>query len=150
MPEVTQHEGTISLAGRVCRTCVRFAGAYIGTLRHVQKALERAVAGPTSKLRMRMQPFLNSNLVTTQDKLSILQYAAGPRSLAGHLARVQSEIQVARAFKLGDELFDSEFGPRTQHCPDSQKAPSTQDSQEDTSSKPNCQGILEVSASSHF
>ena len=111
MPEVTQHEleGTISLAGRVSRTCVRFAGAYIGTLRHVQKALERAVAGPTSKLRMRMQPFLNSNLVTTQDKLSILQYAAGPRSLAGHLARVQSEIQVARAFKLGDELFRATY-----------------------------------------
>ncbi len=67
---------------------MRFAGAYIGTLRHVQKALlvERAVAGPTSKLRMRMQPLLNSNLVTTQDKLSILrlQYAAGPRSPAGH------------------------------------------------------------------
>jgi hypothetical protein len=27
------HEDTVSLVGKVCRTCVRFAGAQIGTLR---------------------------------------------------------------------------------------------------------------------
>jgi hypothetical protein len=37
------HEGTVSLVGKVTRTCVRFAGAYIGTLQFVQEALKKAV-----------------------------------------------------------------------------------------------------------
>ena len=41
------HEGTASLVGKVTRTCVRFAGAYIGTLKFVQEALKKAVAGPS-------------------------------------------------------------------------------------------------------
>ena len=41
------HEGTASLAGKVTRTCVRFAGAHIGTLKFVQEALKKTVAGPS-------------------------------------------------------------------------------------------------------
>jgi hypothetical protein len=99
------HEGTVSLVGKVTRTCVRFAGAYIGTLKFVQEALKKAVAGPNSKLRQRMVPFARSSLVSTQHKLAILHRAAGGRTLVGHLARAQSAEQVAEAFELGDELF---------------------------------------------
>jgi hypothetical protein len=55
------HEGTVSLilVGKVTRTCLRFAGAQIGTLKFVQEALKKTVAGPNSKLpvRQRMVPF---------------------------------------------------------------------------------------------
>ncbi len=64
------YEGTTSLMGKVCRTCVSFAGGEIGTLRYVQEALKKAVAGPNSKLRQRMVPFAGSSLVSTQHKLS--------------------------------------------------------------------------------
>ena len=99
------HEGTASLAGKVTRTSVRFAGAHIGTLKFVQEALKKTVAGPNSKLRQRMVPFAKSSLVSTQHKLAILHRAAGGRTLAGYLARTQSAEQVAEAFELGDELF---------------------------------------------
>jgi hypothetical protein len=99
------HEGTVSLVGKVTRTCVRFAGAHIGTLKFVQEALKKTVAGPNSKLRQRMVPFTRSSLVSTQQKLAILHRAAGGRTLVGHLARAQSAEQVAEAFELGDELF---------------------------------------------
>jgi hypothetical protein len=81
------HEGTVSLVGNVTRTCVRFAGAHIGTLKFVQEAPKKAVAGPNSKLRQRMVPFARSSLVPTQHKLAILHRAAGGRTLVGHLAR---------------------------------------------------------------
>ena len=103
------HEGTVSLldslVGKVTRTCVRFAGAHIGTLKFVQEALKKAVAGPNSKLRQRMVPFARSSLVPTQHKLAILHRAAGGRALVGNLARAQSAEQIAEAFELGDELF---------------------------------------------
>ena len=95
----------MSLVGKVTRTCVRFAGAYIGTLKFVQEALKKAVAGPNSKLRQRMIPFARSSLVSAQHKLAILHRAAGGRTLVGFLARAQSAEQVAEAFELGDELF---------------------------------------------
>jgi hypothetical protein len=101
------YEGTVSLVGKVTRTCVRFAGAHwhIGTRKFVQEALKKAVAGPNSKLRQRMVPLARSSLVPTQHKLAILHRAAGGRTLVGHLARAQSAEQVAEAFELGDELF---------------------------------------------
>jgi hypothetical protein len=85
------HEGTVSLIGKVTRTCLRFAGAQIGTLKpeFVQEALnlKKTVAGPNSKLpvRQRMLPFTRSSLVSTQHKLAILHRAAGGRTLVGHL-----------------------------------------------------------------
>ncbi len=99
------HEGTVSLVGKVCRTCVKFAGAHIGTLKYVREALKKTVAGPNSKLRQRMVPFARSSLVSTQHKLAILHRAARGRTLVGFLARAQSAEQVAEAFDLGDELF---------------------------------------------
>ena len=53
----------------------------VGTLKFVQEALKKAVAGQNSKLRQRMVPFARSSLVSTQHKLAILHRAAGGRTL---------------------------------------------------------------------
>ncbi len=68
------HEGTVSLVGKVTRTCVRFAGAHIGTLSFVQEALKKAVAGRNSKLRQRMVPFARSSLVPARLSTSSPSY----------------------------------------------------------------------------
>ncbi len=76
----------------------------MGNKGKVSAALVRAVTGPRSKLNNRMIPFLNLNspLVTLQNKLAILQSAAGERSLCGYLlvARGHSAEQAREAFEL--------------------------------------------------
>ena len=99
-----QHEGTKILPAGVIRDCLKFAGVFIGDERKVSEALVNAVAGPRSKLRNRMVPFLNSPLVKLQHKLCILQSAAGERSLCCHFGRGQSKEQVRRAFEEAEIL----------------------------------------------
>ncbi len=97
-----RHEGTQILPAGVNRNCLKFAGIFtMGDPGKVSVALERAVAGPRSKLTNRMVPFLNSPLVNLQpeNKLCILHHdaAAGERSLAlrlfqvGHLGLQRAE-----------------------------------------------------------
>ncbi len=56
-----------------------------------------------------MIPFLNSPLVTLQNKLVILQEAAGERSLYNHLARGHSEEQAREALEQAETLFSSTY-----------------------------------------
>jgi hypothetical protein len=83
------YEGTRILPAGVNREYLKFAGICIGNKGKVSAsaALVKAVTGDRSKLRKRMIPFLNSPLVTFQNKFVILQWAAGERSLYNHLAR---------------------------------------------------------------
>ena len=94
-----RHEGTKILPAGVNRDFLKFAGIRIGNEGKVSAALVKAVTGDRSKLRNRMLPFLNSSLVTLQNKLVILQRAAGERSLYNHLARGHSEEQAREAFE---------------------------------------------------
>jgi hypothetical protein len=80
-------EGTKILPAGVNRSYLKFAGICIGNEDKVSAALVKAVTGDRSKLTNRMIPFLNSPLVTLQNKLVILQSAAGERPLYNHLAR---------------------------------------------------------------
>ena len=57
---------------------MRFAGAHIGTLKFVQEALKKTVAGPNSKLRQRMVPFAKSSLVSS-DSAQTSHLASGGR-----------------------------------------------------------------------
>ena len=54
-------------------------------------------------------PFLNSPLVKLQHKLCIAQWAAGERSLCGHLGRGQSKAQAQRAFEQAEILFSDTY-----------------------------------------
>jgi hypothetical protein len=56
-----------------------------------------------------MIPFLNSPLVTLQNKLCIVQSAAGERSLMGHFARGQSKEQARSAFWHAEVLFRATY-----------------------------------------
>ena len=56
-----------------------------------------------------MIPFLNSPLVTLQNKFVILQWAAGERSLYNHLARGHSEEQAREAFEQAEILFSNTY-----------------------------------------
>ena len=102
-----RYEGTKDLPAGVNRKYLKFAGIFIGDegKPEVIAALENAVAGPRSKLKNRMIPFLNSPLVSFQHKLCILQAAAGERSLFGFLARGQSKEQALSAFWHAENLF---------------------------------------------
>ncbi len=79
----------------------------------VSAALVKAVTGDRSKLPVtnRMIPFLTSPLVTLQNKLVILQEAAGERSLynLNHLARGHSEEQAREAFERAETLFSNTY-----------------------------------------
>ena len=68
-----RHKGTAILQAGVNRNFLKFAGICIGDTDKVSEALVNAVAGPRSKLRTRMIPFLNSPLVKLQHKLCIMQ-----------------------------------------------------------------------------
>jgi hypothetical protein len=63
----------------------------------IQAALENAMAGPHSKLRKRMIPFLTLGVASAQ-----AQHPAVERSLAGHFVRGQSKEQVDSAIQLAD------------------------------------------------
>ena len=104
-----RHEGTKILPAGVNRKSLKFAGITLGDPDEVSAALVNAVAGSRSKLNTRMLPFLNSTLVKLQHKFCILQWAAGRRSLCGHLARGQSKEQTRRAFEEGDILFRATY-----------------------------------------
>jgi hypothetical protein len=106
-----RHEGTQILPARVNRECLKFAGICIGNEGKVSAALVKAVIGPRSKLRNRMIPFLNSPLVTLQNKFVILQLAGGERSLCGYLARGQSAEQAPSrvACEETEILFSSTY-----------------------------------------
>ena len=82
-----RYKGTEILQAGVNRNFLKFAGICIGNTDKVSEALVKAVAGSSSKLRTpargRMIPFLNSPLVKLQHKLSIMQFAAGERTLCG-------------------------------------------------------------------
>ena len=84
-----RHEGTKILSAGVNREYLKFAGICIGNKGKVSAALVKAVTGERSKLRNRMIPFLNSPLVTLQNKFKfvIMQWAAGERSLCNYLER---------------------------------------------------------------
>jgi hypothetical protein len=69
-----RHEGTQILPAGVNRECLKFAGICLGNEGKVSAALVKAVTGDRSKLTNRMIPFLNSPLVTLQNKLVILQW----------------------------------------------------------------------------
>jgi hypothetical protein len=56
-----------------------------------------------------MIPFLNSPLVTLQNKFVILQWAAGERSLYNHLIRGHSEEQPREAFEQAEILFSNTY-----------------------------------------
>ena len=73
----SRYEGTKHLPAGVNRNYLKFAGIFIGDEGKVIVALENAVAGPRSKLKDRMIPFLNSPLVSFQHKLCILQFNSG-------------------------------------------------------------------------
>jgi hypothetical protein len=104
-----RHEGTKILPAGVNRDFLKFAGIRIGNEGKVSAALVKAVTGDRSKLRNRMLPFLNSSLVTLQNKLVILQRAAGERSLYNHLARGHSEEQAREAFEQAEILFSNTY-----------------------------------------
>jgi len=104
-----RHEGTKILPAGVNRDFLKFAGIRIGNEGKVSAALVKAVTGDRSKLRNRMIPFLNSPRVTLQNKLVILQEAAGERSLYNHLARGHSEEQAREAFEQAETLFSSTY-----------------------------------------
>ena len=104
-----RHEGTKHLPAGVNRKCLKFAGICIGKEDEVSTALISAVAGPRSKLVNRMGPFLKSPLVQLQNKLCILQHAAGERTLDCHLARGQSKAQTRKAFELAGITFSSTY-----------------------------------------
>jgi hypothetical protein len=104
-----RHEGTKILPAGVNRNYLKFAGICIGNEGKVSAALVKAVTGDRSKLTNRMIPFLNSPLVTLQNKLVILQRAAGERSLYNHLARGHSEEQAREAFEQAEILFSSTY-----------------------------------------
>jgi len=101
-----RYEGTEHLPAGVNRSHLKFAGIFIGKEDKVSAALENSVAGSRSKLLNRMVPFLNSPLVKLQNKLCILQYAAGERTLDGHVARGQSKAQTEKAFELAKITFN--------------------------------------------
>jgi hypothetical protein len=94
-----RHEGAKILPAGVNREYLKFAGICIGNEGKVSAALVKAVTGERSKLRKRVIPFLNSPLVTLQNKFVVLQWAAGERSLYNHLARGHSEEQARAAFE---------------------------------------------------
>jgi hypothetical protein len=104
-----RHEGTKILPAGVNREYLKFAGICIGNEGKVSAALVKAVTGDRSKLRNRMIPFLNSPLVRLQNKLVILQEAAGERSLYNHLARGHSEEQAREAFEQAETLFSNTY-----------------------------------------
>jgi hypothetical protein len=106
-----RHEGTKRLPAGVNRSHLKFAGIFIGKEDKESTAPENAVAGPRSKLINRMVPFLNSPLVKLQSKLciSILQHAAGERTLGCHLARGQSKAQARMAFERAEITFSSTY-----------------------------------------
>jgi hypothetical protein len=62
------HAGTIHQPAGVNRDYLKFAGIFIGETSKVSEALQKAVAGPRSKLRNCMIPFLNSPLVSLQHR----------------------------------------------------------------------------------
>ncbi len=104
-----RHEGTKILPAGVNGEYLKFAGICIGNEGKVSAALVKAVTGERSKLRKRMIPFLNSPLVTLQNKLVILQWAAGERSLCNSLARGHSEEQARAAFEQAEILFSNTY-----------------------------------------
>ena len=104
-----RHEGTKILPAGVNREYLKFAGICSGNEGKVSAALVKAVTGDRSKLRKRMIPFLNSPLVTLQNKFVILQWAAGERSLYNHLARGHSEEQAREAFEQAEILFSNTY-----------------------------------------
>ena len=93
-----RHEGTKHLPAGVNRSYLKFAGIFIGKedSDKVSAALENTVAGPRSKLRNRLLPFLNSPLVKLQSKLCILQHAAGERE---HCVATSAEGRARRKLR---------------------------------------------------